>query len=259
LAENLFEEAAQIRRQTLGRDHVDVGASLSKLGASQISLRKFDDAYTNLRLALKIFRHNHGNEHRIVAQMLCHIACLYFEYGEMLSAQATFEDALDIYRAVFQSETDRDACMVQLTDTICNIGSIQNRRKRFADAIASFSEALDLQRGIVGLNDTRIISTFDNLGYAYSKRKDYTNALSCYKQMLRAQLTLYKMFNQVCFDTFRKEILMYEKLKKFSEAADSIREVIQIQKNFPIRDEELFQETRNMLEDMQKKCAFRER
>jgi tetratricopeptide (TPR) repeat protein len=259
LAENLFDEAVQIRRTTLGNDHVDVGASLSKLGASQISLRKFDDAYTNLRTALKIYRQNHGNEHRIVAQMLCHLACLFFESGEMLSAQATFEDALEIYHAVFQTETDRDACMVQLTDTLCNIGSIQNRRKRFAEAITTFSEALDLQRGIVGLNDARIVSTLDNLGYAYSRSKDYAHALSCYKQMLRAQIGQYKVFNHMCYDTFRKEILMYEKLKKFSEAAESIREIIQIQTNLPLRDEELFLETRKELEGMQKKCAFHRR
>ena len=33
LAENLLAEAVQIRRQTLGPDHVEVAASLSKLGS----------------------------------------------------------------------------------------------------------------------------------------------------------------------------------------------------------------------------------
>jgi tetratricopeptide (TPR) repeat protein len=236
---------------------LEVAASLSKLGASQIALKKFDDAYVNLRTALRITRQNLGPQHKTVAQMLCHLACLFFESGEILSAQATFEDALEIYRLVFPHEADRDGCMIQLTDTLCNIGSIQNRRKRFADAIASFSEALDLQVGIVGLHDSRIISTLDNLGYAYSKRKEYSNALACYRKMLRAQIGHQKMFTRACFDTFRKEVLMYEKLKKFSEAADSIRETIQIQKGLHPRDDTLIEESRLILEEIQKKCCIR--
>lgn len=42
-------------------------------------------------------------------------AYLYFQAGELLAAEATFRDALDIYRAVWSSDADRDSCMAQLT------------------------------------------------------------------------------------------------------------------------------------------------
>lgn len=253
LAENLFDEAVQIRRKTLGPDHLEVAASLSKLATAQISLQKFDDAYDNIRAALKISRMNLGLEHKIVAQMLCHQACLFFESGETMSAQSTFEDALDIYRAVWPRDSDRNGCMIQLTDTMCNIGSIQNRRKRFADAIKTFAEALDLQRGIVSHNDPRIISTLDNLGYAHSKSKDYASALACYKKMMRAQISQQNTFTQDCFETFRKEVLMFEKLKRFSEAIDEIKETIQMQKTMLPRDHEIIAETKALLENVQRK------
>jgi tetratricopeptide (TPR) repeat protein len=258
LAENLFDEAVQIRRQTLGRDHLEVAASLSKLGAAQIALRKFDDAYYNLRSSLKIARHNLGPIHKTVAQMLCHMACLFYESGEMLSAQSSFEDALDIYRVVWKRELDRDSCMMQLTDTICNIGSIQNRRKCFTDAVSSFSEALDLQRGIVGHSDTRIVSTLDNLGYAYSKKKEYASALSCYQAMLRAQLSNNdNIFNKACLDTFRKEILMYEKLKRYIEAIAAINEALQKLKGAFPRNDSLMAEMIAIRDDVQKKLRLR--
>lgn len=258
LAENLFEEAVQIRRQTLGPEHLEIAASLSKLATSQISLRKFDDAYENIRSALRIARANLGHEHKTVAQMLCHMACLFFESGEMLAAQATFEDALIVYRAIWGKEPDHNACMIQLTDTLCNIGSIQNRRKRFADAVKTFSEALDLQRGIVSHNDSRIISTLDNLGYAYSKSKDYANALSCYKKMLRAQISQHKTFTAECFETFRKEILMFEKLKRYSDAITEIKETLQMQKSLLSRDDDIISETKAMLDNVQRKLRTRE-
>jgi hypothetical protein len=37
---------------------------------------------------------------------------LYFEAGEFFAAQASFQDALDIYRTIWKDQVDRDGCMV---------------------------------------------------------------------------------------------------------------------------------------------------
>jgi len=177
-AEKMFAEAVAIRKETLGDDQLEVAASLSKLGSTRDALGKFDEALTDLREANRIARYKVGNQHKTVAQTLCNIGFLYFSANELLAAEATFRDALDIYRAVWSQDSDRDACMAQLTDTLCNIGSILNKRKKFSDAISAFNEALDLQRGVMGSDHPRVIATIDNLGYSYSKNKDYTAALS---------------------------------------------------------------------------------
>ena len=98
----------------------------------------------DLREANRIARYKVGNQHKTVAQTLCNIGYLYFSAGELLAAEATFRDALDIYRAVWSSDSERDSCMAQLTDTLCNIGSILNKRKKFSGAITVFKEALDV-------------------------------------------------------------------------------------------------------------------
>ena len=90
---------------------------------------------------MKIIQETLGHYSRNMAQTLCILGCLYFEAGELFSAQATFEDAVDIYQSIFPTEIDRDACTVQMTEALCNIGSIQNKRKKFHCAIQSFSEA----------------------------------------------------------------------------------------------------------------------
>lgn len=191
---------------------------MAKLGSARTALGKFDDGLVDLREALKITRSVLGRNHRTVAQILCHIACLYFEAGELFSAQSTFEDALEMYRGVFQIEADRDACMAQLTETLCNIGSIQNKRKNFSGAIESFREALYLQRGILGHDHPRVIATLDNLGYSFSKSKMYNQALTCYKEMLTAQISHYGSFTGECCDTLSKQVLIYGKLKNVDDA-----------------------------------------
>jgi tetratricopeptide (TPR) repeat protein len=191
---------------------------LAKLGSARTALGKFDEGLFDLREALKIARRVLGRNHRTVAQILCHIGCLYFEAGELFSAQSTFEDALELYRGAFQVEIDRDACMAQLTETLCNIGSIQNKRKNFSGAIESFREALYLQRGILGHDHPRVIATLDNLAYSFSKSKSYNQALTCYKEMLTAQISHYGSFADECCDTLSKQVLIYGKLKNVDDA-----------------------------------------
>jgi tetratricopeptide (TPR) repeat protein len=244
----------RIREHCLGPEHLEVAASLSKLGAAQTAQGKFEDAHLKLRKAVKIAIHTLGSQHKTVAQMLCHLACLYFEAGELMSAEATFEDALEIYRAVWSTAVDRDSCMTQLTDTLCNVGSIQNRRKRFAAACASFSEALDLQRGIVDPDDARIISTLDNLGYSYSKLKDYGGALQCYRKMFRAQVSAARnTFTTTCFETFRKQILMYEKLRRFQDAIEETTQTLQLERSLLPSDHAIIAQTEDMLDELQQK------
>jgi tetratricopeptide (TPR) repeat protein len=190
-------------------------------------LQKFDDALQDLREALRITRKTLGRSHKSVAQILCHIACLYFEAGELFSAQATFEDALEIYREVFAAEGDRDACMAQMTETLCNIGSIQNRRKNFSGAIDCFREALDLQRGIMGHDHPRVIASLDNLGYSFSKNKSYNQALTCYKEMLNLQISRHGAFTTDYCDTLKKQILIYEKLKNLDGAIKATKKALE--------------------------------
>ena len=200
---------------------------MAKLGSARTALGKFDEGLSDLREALKITRRVLGRNHRTVAQILCHIACLYFEAGELFSAQSTFEDALEMYRGAFQVEADRDACMAQLTETLCNIGSIQNKRKNFSGAIESFREALYLQRGILGHDHPRVIATLDNLAYSFSKSKSYNQALTCYKEMLNAQISHFGSFTGECCDTLSKQVLIYGKLKNIDDAIQVVTKFLE--------------------------------
>jgi tetratricopeptide (TPR) repeat protein len=210
---------------------------LGKLGSAQVVLRKFDDAHENLREAIRIIRKTLGRCHKTMAQLLSMLACLYFEVGELFSAQATFEDAVDIYREVFPTESDRDACMLQMTEAMCNTGSIQNKRKNFTEATHSFTQALALQRGIMGHDNPRVIASLDNLGYSYSKNKSYNRALSCYKEMLSAQLSRYGAFTPECCETLKKQIVIYEKLKDLNGAIKATKKALDKVSALPTSDD----------------------
>jgi tetratricopeptide (TPR) repeat protein len=224
------------------------------LGSARVVIQKFDDALQDLREALRINRKMFGRSHKTVAQILCHIACLYFEAGELFSSQATFEDALEIYRDVFATDTDRNACMAQMTETLCNIGSIRNKRKLFSEAIDCFREALDLQRGIMRQDHPRVIASLDNLGYSFSKHKSYHQALTCYKEMLSAQFSRYGAYNVDICDTLKKQILIYEKLKNLDGATRATKKALETVKNMSRTPEDpAILEVEQMLSELNKK------
>eukprot|EP00977_Amphora_coffeiformis_P019259 scaffold7101_cov153-Amphora_coffeaeformis.AAC.4 len=194
----------------------------------------------------------------------CHAsvaAAMHNVVQELFAAQATFQEALNLYRDFWQEESpsmksaDRNALMMQLTDTLCNIGTIQNRRKRFTSAISSFQEALDLQRGVLPHDHPRILSTLDNLAYAYSKNKEYARAVTCYKNMLKAQVSHSRTFTPDCLETIHKRLLMYEKLKLPNQAVEDLKEIILWQKTMLPRDGPIVLETKKLLE--QKRSARR--
>ena len=199
---------------------------MSKLGSARLVLQKFDDALRDLKEAQRITRKTLGRNNKMEAQILCHVACLYFEAGELFSAQATFEDALDIYREVVTTEADREGCMAQMTETMCNIGSILNKRRSFTEAIACFKEALDLQRAALGNDHPRVVATLDNLGYSYSKNKKYHQALACFKEMLTAQISRHGELTPECCVTLKKQIIIYEKLDKLDKAVKVTQKIL---------------------------------
>eukprot|EP00934_Nitzschia_sp_Nitz4_P006780 Nitzschia sp. Nitz4//scaffold145_size56662//27448//29252//NITZ4_006558-RA/size56662-processed-gene-0.28-mRNA-1//-1//CDS//3329536580//6770//frame0 len=250
-AEEVLERAVAIRRKVLGNDHLDLALSLAKLGSARVVLQKFDEGLKVLREALRITRKTLGRSHKTVAQILCHIACLYFEAGELYASEATFEDALDMYREVFPTETDRDACMVQMTEILCNIGSVHNRRKNYAGAIECFREAVDLQRGVLGHDHPRVIAALDNLGYSFSKNKSYNQALTCYNEMSAAQVSHYGSFTIDCCHTLRKQLVMYEKMKNLDGATQCTRKALGLVQNVPPGSEDgVSREIERILDDL---------
>lgn len=217
-------------------------------------MHKFDSGLQVLRESLGISRRMLGRSHRGVAQILCHIACLYFEASELYSAQATFEDALDIYREILPTEVDRDACMAQLTETLCNIGSIQNKRKNFKSAIESFKEALEIQRALLGDHHPRVIASLDNLGFAYSKNKSYSRALACYNEMQTSQLINHGSFSDQNCETLKKQVLICVKLKKLDVAIKiSTKALKKIRKNKTVAESHIMNEVELLLAELKEK------
>lgn len=170
----------------------------------------------------------------MVAGLLRRLAGLYFENGELLAAQSTLEDVLDMYRDIlpFSDGEDGDAYLLEIAEIICNLGSIELEHKNYELAVARFAESVDIQRGMPPRN-VSYVASLDNLGYSLSKCKSCDQALACYREMLDAQLAHYRTFNDRCHETLEKQLLMHEKLGDREGAAKTAKMALESALNLP--------------------------
>lgn len=220
-------------------------------------------SFEQLRLSIRLARNqavmdNSWNSYKVVAQLLRRLAGLYFENEEFFASQATLEDALEMYQHVLVCcvVEEKDACLLDIADIICNLGSIELQHKNFELAIARFTEALDIQKGIQKQDHVKTIASLDNLGYCYSKCKSFDDALVYYKDMLNAQLLHYDTFNAECYETLGKQLVMYEKLDDWKGAAKAAKRALEKALNVPNVSNEYIDKLQRLRSEIKRKCKL---
>jgi len=226
-AEKALKEAVHVRKVVLGVDHDDVAATQIKLGTVSLYLQQFDVGLSAYRDALRILRKHRGHYDPKVAEILSRIGFLYFQAGELLASQASFEESLDIYQTI---QSGDELVKHAFAETLCNVGTIQTKKKQFDCAIASFQKALMLQHEVMGSDNPTAIATMDNLAFSFSKNRNYEQAVQVYNTMLRSQLSYYGHYHEEYSRTLSKICLLQEKQKNFEGAFECTQEILELQK-----------------------------
>ena len=103
----LCEMSSKIRREELGKDHMDVAVSLAQMGVALMELSKYDDALAVFQEALRIRRVNLGQDcnHTLIVRILNNIGCALFELEKMEEARVAFEETLCMQRELMKEDT----------------------------------------------------------------------------------------------------------------------------------------------------------
>jgi len=246
-ATKIFSETLQLKTDLFGHDNLQVATVLAKLGTCQVNLQQIDDAHRSFRNAIKLTIRHLGEDHEMVAMMQSQLACLYFSTGNYLAALGHFEDALGIYQSLVARCINKRKWLASASEALCNIGSVQLKRKRYQFAILSFSKALEMQREVFGLTHPLVVATLDNLAFSYSKKKEYSLGLETYHEMLQAQLSL-KVYDIECYQTLTKLNVLYEKMGDLQGAFDLTRDAYALQCRTLEPQDEVLNKTRTTMD-----------
>jgi tetratricopeptide (TPR) repeat protein len=127
-----------------------------KLGLIQMANGDLDTAYVTFMQVLHAQKKVFGWNHVQVAKILNLIGYLQYEFGSLLAALKSMEEALEILRD--QDETTA-------ADTLANMGFLYFKLGDYNEAIAVYQEAYYMQKRLLGDFDPKTIVTCENLEY----------------------------------------------------------------------------------------------
>lgn len=155
-----FQAAARSARDSpqLGPNHPNVAVSLVRIGFLLLQSRQYQNAVITFEEALRIRLDHYGPTHSLVANLynnqgVCHMHLQNFSVGRRYLQQA-----LDIQKELLNQEEYSSKALLELADTLCNIGGLnlewirqQGPDARHAlDAESSFLEALEIRTKVLG-------------------------------------------------------------------------------------------------------------
>lgn len=146
-----------------------------KLGLIQMANGDLDTAYVTFTQVLHTHKKVFGGNHVQVAKILNLIGYLQYEFGSLLAALKSMEEALEILRDNGDETT--------AADTLANMGFLYFKLGDVKEAIAVYQEAYCVQKRILGDFDPRTIVTGQNL--------EYIRQQSSESIMLQASAVLY--------------------------------------------------------------------
>lgn len=184
-ADDVLKRALEIRRETLGEEHLDVAASLNSRAEL---LAKKGDYRTAERLhgeALALRRRLRGEESLEVAESLHNLAPLVRERGDHAAAEALLREALGIRRKLLGED---DPLVAQ---SLSNLGTVFYFKREFGSAEPMFREALGINRKRFGDEHPEVATNLNNLGMLLKDKGEYEEAESLLREALALRRKLF--------------------------------------------------------------------
>lgn len=144
-----FQEAVSVRRSALGSDHPAVATSLMKIGMIFLLQRDPEGAKGAFNPAMKAIKKSMGYDSMQIARILNNIGVAQYETGADSEALQSLIEARDIQeRLLRMAKSEGVALKIQtktielaLANTLCNIGFLYCRQKKYTESYKVLQEA----------------------------------------------------------------------------------------------------------------------
>ncbi|MBO3463914.1 tetratricopeptide repeat protein, partial [Aetokthonos hydrillicola] len=166
-AENLFQQALEIRISQLGETDLMVAQSLNHLGTLYAGLAHYSFRYSSyttkaeelLQRALDIRRHTLNMEHPDIAESLNNLGCLYAKMYRYSEAESLFFQALALNQRLL-GETHP-----VVAHGLWNLGELYASQYEYNRSIPLFEQALEILNNCLGEEHCQVIYACRRLEY----------------------------------------------------------------------------------------------
>jgi len=217
-AENLYKQAAEIIRATLGNKHrklAEVWDNLARLYQKQ---KNYEEAETLWFRALDITQSN--TETHSSAKVFDSLANLYREQNKYQKAELVYRKALVARKNALLS------CKEEIARTHLNMAHFYLDWCKFIDAEKYFASALDLAQTSFGSKSLEAIECHEGLGIVYMKQGKFKEAEFILRQVLIDKKE--KSDDTILISTWIALGDLNEKLERYDSAMDGYEQIIKI-------------------------------
>lgn len=151
----------------------DVINSLTELGTVQYALSYFSESLISLREALQLNLKVDGYDHPHIAKLLNLIGCVHFEKENIMLAQTTFEEALDLQRGMIGEISSFEGVGNSLLNSAATLGNVAMcfwKQEEWDDVVSTLEEMMMVQESVLTEDNHLIKNTKGNLIIALNIR-----------------------------------------------------------------------------------------
>jgi len=177
-AEEIAARVLDIRRETLGPRHPDVGASLNDLALLLGAQGDHTAARLLLEESLDISREVLGPRHPDLAIGLGNLAMMIHAGGDYAAARSLMEESLDIKREVL-GPTD-----LSLAKTLNNLAGVLHAQGDYGAALQMHEESIEIRREALGPRHPDVATSLNHLAGAHQALGDYAAARPLFEESL---------------------------------------------------------------------------
>jgi serine/threonine protein kinase len=177
----LLEEALQLLRRFVPKDHPDIATSLSNLAKCHESQGEYGKAVLLQEEALMMMRRLLPEDHTDIASSLSNLANCYAGQGEYGKAVLLQEEALAMQRRLLPEDHP------DLATSLNNLASCHYRQGKYGKAVLLHEEALAMQRRLLPEVHPNIATSLSNLANCHESQGEYDKAVLLQEEALMMQ------------------------------------------------------------------------
>jgi CHAT domain-containing protein/Tfp pilus assembly protein PilF len=171
------QEAIEIQTAYLGKEHYEVGLSISRLAFAKQNLGDLAGAEPIYTQALCVLRSNLGESHPEIAEVLDWMGVLYLMQSKYEKSDSVLVEALEMYKHFTDSSRG-------IAITLNDLAHLMFLRGDHAGSEQVHQEAIDMWRKIGDKDTPGCATTLDNFGVLYAMQGRYLDAEPLYREAL---------------------------------------------------------------------------
>lgn len=166
-AKSSYEQSLEIKKASLGQDHVSCANVLMEIGKLQVSSNALEEALITFKEVKRLHKIHYQKDNLRNASLLIEVGSIQYQRDKLDVALKCFMEALRIRRLLIEGESS------EIADVLAHLGRVYQAKDDQTAAISCYQQSLDMNLD----DESKEYEVRHLLGKSYLKNEDYDAAV----------------------------------------------------------------------------------